>query len=415
MPQGATEVRNSVLVFGSSNYVINTFEDPSYNGGFYRLNATKVNDTSVTLSTPSHASKFHVADYVAIYSTVPVPGVIPSETSQVISVSQTGVLGLAHPLARAFGSPSIANVTSLATVNVGVNNLIVEGAEPVAINEVFGFTASGNTFVSDASLGGGNTVGLNMNSIRGFNFSNNLMTSNGPPYVQELPQRNSQDVSLVSNTFMVAATGFGEYGAHWTITQNTFALRPTPLTPGAALAIGGLDVLFSNNNVQGMVPGNLPLMADFLGLDSDVPFVGQIRIVNNTFNCNASGANCLRVVATDTVVNGNHFGLTGGGQVILVEGPLPQSAQIQNNNLSVQSGLGIVLNTLSIDGSNVSCNTIIGAGPAGIYIASPPKPNQGQNILSGNTVLGFATAISMDPTKHPGTIINNQTNSCPGQ
>lgn len=420
IPRGASEVRNSVLVFGSRNYVIDTFQTPSYNGGFYRLNATRANDLSVTLSTPSQASKFMIGDYVAIYSAVPVEGVIPSESSRVTSVSPSGVLGLAHPLARAFGSPGIANVSSLATVNIGVTNLIVEGTEPVAINEVFGFSATGNTFISDTSIGGGNTYGLNMNNIRGCNFVNNVVTSNGPPYGQELPQRNSQDVVLNSNTFLVTAAGFGEYSAHWTITQNTFTLRPSSVTQGAALALGGLDILFSNNHVQGSAPGDLPLMVDFLGMDQDVPYIGQVRILNNTVDCNAGGSTCLKLVATDTVVSNNHLNLTGSGQVILVEGPLPQSVKIQSNTVSVQSGLGIVLNSKLIDNSNISCNTITGTGPIGIYVTSPATPNQGQNILFGNTIVGFASAINIDPSKHPGTVISSVSSNsvygiCPSQ
>jgi hypothetical protein len=62
----------------------------------------------------------------------------------------------------------IANVTSLATVNVGVNGLIVQGTQPLNLNEVFGFTASGNTFTSVTSLEGSNSVGLTLNDIRGF-------------------------------------------------------------------------------------------------------------------------------------------------------------------------------------------------------------------------------------------------------
>jgi hypothetical protein len=66
MPTGASQVRNTVLVFGSANYVTNTFQDPNYNGGFYSLQATTANSPTVTLATHSQVSHFKVGDYVAI-------------------------------------------------------------------------------------------------------------------------------------------------------------------------------------------------------------------------------------------------------------------------------------------------------------------------------------------------------------
>ena len=130
-----------MLVFGSVNYVVNTFQTPSYNGGFYSLRATVANTASVALATPSQATHFAAGDYVAIYSTT-TGDVIPSESSQVVSVDvSTGQLTLSSPLARSFGTPSIANVTNLATVNSGVQNLIVQGAEVLASTEFFNFSA----------------------------------------------------------------------------------------------------------------------------------------------------------------------------------------------------------------------------------------------------------------------------------
>ena len=409
---GATEVRNSVLVFGSPNYVVNTFQDANYNGGFMSLRSTSADDQSVTLSTPSQAGRFGVGDYVVIYSTI-VGDVVPSESSQVTSVSQSGALGLKNPLARAFSSPYIAKVTSLATVNTGVTGLIVQGAEPIAINEVFRFTATGNTFISDTSIGNGNTYGLNMNEIRGFTFSNNVVTSIGPFYVvQELPQRNSQDVVIDSNTFNVRSVGFGEYGVHWTITRNTFSVHPDVRVP-AGLAVGGLDVLFSNNHVQGSTSG-VPLMSDFVGLDAYASYVGRIRILNNIFDCKADQTNCLNIVSSGATVSNNRFNVTGNaGEAILVQSPLPPAAQINGNSISIQNGMGIVLNSRGTDNSVVSCNTITsGAGLAGIYVASPATPNQGKDTLSGNTVTGFRTPIFVDINKHPGTVIDGSTPSC---
>ena len=251
MVPGATEVRNTVLVFGSVNYVVNTFQTPSYNGGFYPLRATVANTPSVTLATPSQAIHFAVGDYVAIYSTT-TGDVVPSESSRVVSVNVgTGQLILKSPLARSFSTPSIANVTNLATFNSGIRNLIVQGAEPLCVNEVFNFTAQDNQFISDTSIGGGNDYGLLMNMINNFRFSRNVFGSVGPSYISlELPQRNSQHGEYDSNTFNVRTVGFGEYGAHWTLTGNHFWIFPDA-TVAAGVFFGGLDVTFANNDVHG--------------------------------------------------------------------------------------------------------------------------------------------------------------------
>ncbi|HLK59883.1 MAG TPA: glycosyl hydrolase family 28-related protein, partial [Chthonomonadaceae bacterium] len=330
---GATEVATSVLVFGSSNFVINTFQDKTYNGGFYSLHATHANDRSVMLAAPAQASKFRVGDYVAIYAEDPTgKDVIPSESSPVTSVSPSGVLGLKHPLTRAFPAPLMAKVTSLATVNVGVNNLIIQGTIPLNVNEVFGFAATRNTFLCDTSIGDGNLYSLIWNNLHGVHFEHNTVTSIGPHYVPlELPQRNSQDVVIASNTINMRAVGFGEYAAHWILTDNTISVHPDHLPSGAAVFFGGYDILFRHNHVQGSAT-TLPLIADWVGLSSYAPYVGRIRIENNVFDCRAEGANCLNIAGRDTTVTDNVFNIIGNcGEAILVEGPLPQTIRIDGN------------------------------------------------------------------------------------
>src|SRR5216684_3372264 len=104
---GASEVRNSVLVFGSINYAVITFQNPAYNGGFLTLKPAIANTSSVTLATHWQANRFASGDYVAIYSTT-MGDVLLSETSQVASVNlSTGTLNLRNRLARSFDTPSI--------------------------------------------------------------------------------------------------------------------------------------------------------------------------------------------------------------------------------------------------------------------------------------------------------------------
>lgn len=412
MVAGASEVRNSVLVFGSANYAVITFQNPAYNGGYLSLRPTIANTSSVTLATPSQINRFVAGDYVGIYSTT-TGDVVPSEPSQVLSVNtSTGALNLKTPLARSFSTAFIAKVTSRTTFNVGVRNLTIQGAEPLAATEVFNLIAEDCQFISDTSVTAGNNYGINLNTIRDFRFSRNLIGSVGPSYVSiELPQRNSQDGVFDGNTFRVRSMGFGEYGAHWTFTGNHIWLFPDARV-SAMLALGGLDVTFANNDVHGI--GTVPLLADYIGPDDYARYVGRITITGNSIACQVDNTNCIALQSMDPVLTDNGIIVTGYGAVgIKVEGPLPQSATIQRNSLN---GAGIVLNTLKNDASVIAGNTITGASGTGIYVASPPAPNTGGHVISGNAITGFNRTIDFDPIKHPGTIVTDVTvTSCAGQ
>jgi hypothetical protein len=409
---GATYVRNSVLVFGSANYVVNTFQNPAYNGGFYTLQATTADVSSVTLATPSQASNFQVGDYVAFYATT-TGDVIPGETSQVTSVNaSTGVLGLKWSIARPFASPAyIANVTGLATVNVGLSNLTVQGTETLVVQEGFNFAATNCQFISDTSITG-NTWGPNLTTIRDFRFSGNQFASIGPSYISvQLPQRNSQTGVFEANTFIGENIGFGEYAAHWTLVGNSITAF-SQATDAAMVAIGGLDVTFANNTVNGV--GTVPMIADYVGLATYAAYVGDIVITRNALTCQVEGSNCILLASQNPTVTNNLIVARGGAVGIKVEGPLPQAASIQRNSIAVQSGFGIVLNTSQIDQSGVISNTITGSGPAGVYVASPTTPNTGGDVITGNCITGFTTPIWIDPNEHTGTIISSTAAStCP--
>ena len=226
LPARAKEVQNTVCAFGL-DYTTIRFQSLSHNGGFRSLKPTHAGATTVTLAKTLDASYFAKGDYVAIYAQTS-GDVLPTETSQIASVdASTGVLSLTQPLARSFSTPAIAKVTSLATTKVSMENLIVQGAEPLAVTEAFGFTAQGNQLIIDTSIGGGNVTGLNLNTLNGFQFIGNTVTCIGPSYcVVELPQRNSQNGVLEGNTFEVKQMGMGEYAAHWRFTKNTFTLHP---------------------------------------------------------------------------------------------------------------------------------------------------------------------------------------------
>ncbi len=103
----AAEVRNTVISFGTPNYVITTFQNTSFNGGFLSLQPTTAGTTTVVLASPSQASRFPVGSYVAVYNGT-TGDVIPSESSQVTAVDPaSGTLTLNWPLARSFSTAYI--------------------------------------------------------------------------------------------------------------------------------------------------------------------------------------------------------------------------------------------------------------------------------------------------------------------
>ena len=312
LPPRAPHVANIVLAVGTRNFSAITFQRPSDNGGFHLLNTTHANDRAVTLSASSETAQFRTGDYVAIYEKI-TGDVIPTELSQVTSVDQkTAELGLAFPLARGFATPSIAVVTQLATRHVSLRNLVIKGTYPLAVTETFDLTVVNCHFFYDGTIGGLNNIGpLDANSIRGFHMADSSFEPVGSVYARmELPQRNSQDVVFENVTFKVKSTGFGEYGAHWKLIHNHFWLSPDP-TQAVGIALGGLDVTFSDNDVHG---GNITggngrgsLIVDYYGLSPYVAYVGGIQITNNVIECVASGSYCVSLGARDTVLSGNQI------------------------------------------------------------------------------------------------------------
>jgi hypothetical protein len=390
---GAYAVRNRALVFGSPNYATPTFQNTGYNGGFYSLKPTSVNSTVVTLANTSQASRFAAGDYVVIYAST-TGDVYPGETSQVASVNTTaGRLTLTRPLARSAATPVIANVTRLATVNTGVRSLIVQATEPLVGEELFNFTAEDCQFISDTLVTGGNTYGVNLNTMRDFRFSRNLFVSFGPVYANvELPQRNSQDGVIDANTFEARSMGFGEHAAHWILTGNHMSLFPDAQV-GAMVAIGGLDVAFANNDVRGT--GTVPLLTDYLGLDFYAAYVGRITMSQNSFTCHVDNNTCVTLKSADPVFSDNALNISGWAVGLKVEGPAPQAATIQRNSLN---GAGMVLNTPVVDASVIAKNTFTGSGgPSGIYLTNPTTPQTGGDVISGNIITGFTRTVDFCP------------------
>jgi hypothetical protein len=408
LPARAKEVRNTMLAFGADHERIR-FQNPKYNGGFLELRATRAPDAKVVLKTPSDASKFRTGDYVAIYESTS-GDVIPTETGQVISSdTSTGELGLKEPLSRSFASPWIANVTPVATTNVGVKNLIVEGSEPLTVTETFGFVAEGCRFVNDTSVNDGSVIDYNLNTLNGFRFLRNEFTSLGPTYaVMEMTQRNSRHGVWEGNTFDIRQGGMGEYAADIRFLRNSIRIHPNAKT-NVGLMIGGIDIVFTGNTLSG---GNITsgegwgcLLSDCIGPGYE-RYVGKIRITDNTFLCQADGNACVNLAAPDTTFSGNILRVTGSALGIRAEGSLPQTLTIKNNTLSMGTGDGILVASPRVDGSVVTENSITGSGANGIHVASPAKPNTGKHEIHGNIVTGYRTELRIDRSLHPGTLLD---------
>jgi hypothetical protein len=409
LPKGADGVRNTVLAFGADHEVIR-FQNPAYNGGFYALQPTEASNTKVALKTASESSKFKPGDFVAIYENTK-GDVIPTETGQITKVDAvTGELGLKEPLTRACKTPSIANVTRIATTNVGLKNLIVEGSEPLTVTETFGFTAEDCRFINDTSIGGKNVIDYNLNTLNGFRFLRNEFTSVGPGHVvMEMTQRNSRHGVWEGNTFDIRQGGMGEYAADIRFTNNTFRLHPEDRT-SVGLMIGGKDIVFRKNTVTcGKInagEGWGCVLSDCVGPAYE-RYVGNIRIADNSFTYDGDGNQCVHLVAPDTSFTGNTVTVKGSAMGVRAEGPLPQSLAIKDNKLSMGTGTGIMIASPRVDGSTVTGNTITGSGAHAIYVASPAKSNTGKHVIFGNTVTGYHKDLFIDLTLHPDTVMTD--------
>lgn len=408
-PAGSDYVENAVVAFGTSKFQIVTFQNLSYNRGFHETRATHAGESRVTLARSSEASKVKPGDYVAIYSKTS-GDVIESEMSQVTSVNdRTGELGLAFPVARSFQSPYLSLVTDLATTDIGMENLTVQGAIPLVITEAFRFTASHCRFIYDSAAGASNVVtALMVNTVRGFRMEHSSIEPAGTDYGGiELPERNSQDVVFDDVTFKARNVGFGEYAAHWKLINSHFWLFPDSKT-SIGLGLGALDIDVADNDIHvtniTAGGGSGSVLADNDGPGEYNDYLGGVRIYGNKIECHADGNNCIRLTTRDPVVRRND--ITGSGNAIGIKIEGPSAATISDNTIHVGSAAALVLNTATFDGTRVMGNVLSGSGQYAIVIASPAQTQRGGHVISGNRISGFKSEVSMDAALHPGTVIS---------
>lgn len=398
LPPGATSVGNAVLVVGTPHYAVVTCQNTNYNGGFYSLRATVANTSTIELTKATDATRFAAGDYVAIYEKI-TGDVLPTELTRVTAVTAEGELTLASPLARSFSTPQIANVTKRITSDVSLKNLIVQGARPLTVMETYGFSAEDCQFLADTRVGGSNAVTtFDCNTVRSFRFVRNVIGSAGPGYVGiELPQRNSQDGLFEENTVRAASVGYGEYGAHWRFLSNHMWLYPRPET-AVAVSITGLDVLFSGNDVHcGKLTGGQGwgcVLTDFYAPGDYAPYVGKVRITDNTIECEPGAAYGLLLRSRDPVVTGNRIRIRGPGAAIRFDGDYI-AASIMNNDITLDTGAGIMLETGSHDACTITSNRIAATnGSVAIHVASPSKT--GKQRIEQNTISGFRQDVKRE-------------------
>jgi hypothetical protein len=337
MVSGATYVQNSVLAVGNNYQVV------TYNGArFYPLNAITAGNNSVTLSTAGNASHFGVGDVISVYETNPAvshcdvcaTSIVTKVTS---SNSSTGVVGLADPLVRTMPTPFIANQTSNTAHDIAVSNLIVQGAQPLSINETYNWTSTNTQYLADTTIGGGNLDVNIMNTIQHGTWTGNtidIVPGGTYTWHQEWPQRNSYNNTWSGNTIRAAAFGGGEYAGNFTFTGNHFYLEIDGT--GGNFALGGMNVKFDSNDVHTV--GNQTAAAPWGSIITDVnapnayyPYVGNVQITNNTIQCVADGNQCLLLVGHGTVVSGNTITATGSATAINVA---HSSARVTNNTIN---------------------------------------------------------------------------------
>jgi hypothetical protein len=395
LPEGATMVMNSVLVVGTPMYAVVTCQNTQFNGGFYPLLATVADTSQAKLAKAADATHFAAGDYVAIYGKT-TGDVLPTELTRITAVTAEGELTLACPLARSFSAPMIANVTKLITSDVRLKNLRIQGGVPLTIMETYGFSAEDCEILADTNVGQSNAVTtFNCNTMRSFRFVRNRIGSVGPGYVGiELPQRNSQDGLFEENTVRAASVGFGEYGAHWRFLKNHMWLYPRPET-AVAVSVTGLDVLFSGNDVHcAKLTGGQGwgcVLTDFYAPGDYAPYVGKVQITDNTIECEPGTAYGLLLRSRDPVVTGNRLRVRGSGAAIRFDGDYI-AASIMNNDITVDTGAGILLETGSHDACTITRNRIAATnGSTAIHIASPSKTDQQR--IEQNTLSGFAQGV----------------------
>jgi hypothetical protein len=340
-------------------------------------------------------------------------GIIPGEPTVVTAVdSSTGTLSLQYPLARSFSAPYIVRVTSQATWNVGLKNLIVQGWWPLQMYGTFGAVIEGNTFIQDESYFHRGSSVIEMASVRQVLFENNVVRAQSG---LQVPDQSGMDVTFDGDTFYSnVGWNFGsEYVANITVQNSHLFLTGWSGTPG--VVAGGVNATFSGNDVHVSSwnnPAGLPaLFSDYYAGNSFyVPYNGQILVENNTFDCGASALDyCVYSSLPQTALSNNQITATGTytiGLFITAATGAAVSQTANGNQISVVKADGVYLSAAQNDAAVIEGNTIQSSGGSScIAVGNPTSgvPDHGSDVITQNTTSGCLLPISININMHPGT------------
>jgi hypothetical protein len=86
----------------------------------------------------------------------------------------------------------------------------------------------------------------------------------------------------------------------------------------------------------------------------------------------------------------------------------PANAQIENNQINVQSGYGIYALPAADNGWTINGNTVTAvAGQTGITVGPTPNPGGPCSVQNNTSSSGFVTNINGDPNGRNCTVGNN--------
>jgi hypothetical protein len=282
-----------------------------------------------------------------------------------------------------------------------LRNLTVHGAVPLVATETYDLSLFNCDLVYDTVVDPANLVaGMIVNTVRRFTMQNGSVQPSASQYASlELPQRNSEDVTFDTVLFKARSVAFGEYAAHWKLTNNTLWLYPDNAT-NVGIAVGGLDVQVTGNVVHGgnvtAGGGSGALLSDHAGPDSYLAYIGKIQFRSNTVDCRADGNSCMRLTTADPVVSNNRITATGTACGVKVEG-LGDNFVLTNNVIAVGAAPAIILNVQSLDNALLSGNQLSGTGPQAVYVEGPLSSTVVNHFLSGNSISGFRKPAFLNP------------------
>jgi hypothetical protein len=224
-------------------------------------------------------------------------------------------------------------------------------------------------------------------------------------------------VTFDGDTFYTnAGMTFGsEYAAHITVQNSHMFISGDGIT-NAGVAVGGVDMTFSDNDLHATNWTNpAKLAALFSDWDAGgtwyMPYNGNIAVENNTFDCAAPNLSvCVMTLLPQTALTNNQISVSGAhtwGIYALAGNGATVSQNVVGNQISVPQGYGIVVGAAPTDAAVVQGNTIKSSGGYSCIVVSDPAsgvPDAGSDVISPNTTSGCQVPVQINMRMHPGAL-----------